>query len=413
MYIPTCLCCINWRCLLNRDNYKIFSEGKISKLVLKNRLVRSATCEYKTTPEGKVTDRLLKIYNDLAEGGIGLAISGLMAVTSTGKGLSDQLCVYSDEFIPEISKIADVVHQVNNRCFIIAQLCHSGRQITYKNTFAECVGPSEVKSPLLEKQARQLTLNEIETIIKCFADAIVRVKKAGFDGVQLHAAHGYLLSSFLSPYTNRREDRFGGSVKNRVNIIRDIISMARKAVGDFPILIKINCDDHIEGGISKDNFNELVKEIEDTGVDAIEVSGGMWDCLIRTEKELGFLPIPIPESRTRINSPEKQSYYYEYVKNIDLNIPVILVGGHRNIELMEKILIEGKVDFLSLSRPLISEPGLPNRWLNGVGKDGTDCVSCNACLGSKEDIACTIKRTGLTKEVIENRFLQSWREFFR
>lgn len=159
------------------------------------------------------------------------------------------------------------------------------------------------------KKARELSVNEVETIIKYFAVSILRVKKAGFDGAQLHGAHGYLLSSFLSPYTNRRTDKFGGSVRNRVKIIKDIVSLAREEVGSFPVLIKINCDDHIEGGISKENFNELIKEIQDTGVDAVEVSGGMWDCLIRSEKEQGFIPVPIPESRTRINNAEKQPIF--------------------------------------------------------------------------------------------------------
>ena len=398
---------------MSRNHYKVFSYGNISNLVLKNRLIRSATYESQMTTDGKTTDKMLRIYKDLAEGGTGMIITGLMAVTAGGKGNPDQTCIYSDEYIEEISKIAGVVHQIDSECVIIAQLCHSGRQILHHNDYAECVGPSAVASPLLVKQARELSTYEVQKVIKCFVDSISRVKKAGFDGAQLHAAHGYLLSSFLSPYTNRRTDRFGGSVKNRVSIIKDIVSQARKEVGSFPVLIKINCDDHVEGGISKDTFTELVKEIENTGVDAIEVSGGMWDCLVRSEKELGFFPVPIPESRTNINTAEKQSYYYDYVKNIRLSLPLILVGGHRNIERMENLLKEGKVDFLSLCRPLICEPDLPNRWLEGFGSENAACVSCNACLAFREEFCCALKKTGLEKDIFESRFSKGWRDFFK
>ncbi|WP_169717691.1 NADH oxidase [Sporomusa silvacetica DSM 10669] len=397
---------------MDRHNYTVFSEGRISNLVLKNRLVRSATSENSMTTDGKANETTLKIYQNLAAGGSGMIISGFMAVTPSNKMVDKQMCIYSDEYIAEIAKIADVVHQTDSRCVIIAQLCHLGRQVLHHNNSAECIGPSAVQSPILVKTARELYGDEIEIIIKCFADAIVRVKKAGFDGVQLDAAHGYLLSSFLSPYTNRRTDRFGGSVKNRVSIIRDIISLASKEVGGFPILIKINCDDHVAGGISPENFAELITEIEDSGVAAIEVSGGMWDCLARSEQELGFFPFPIPESRTRINTEEKQSYYYDNVKEIDSNLPLILVGGHRNIERMEKILNEGKVDYLSLCRPLIAEPGLPKRWLDGAGSANADCASCNACLSLQEELGCVVKQTGRNKE-ISNASTQGWKDIFK
>lgn len=399
--------------MMDRGTYKAFSKHKIADLTIKNRIVRSATCEYKMTKDGMVTDTIINIYKDLAAGGAGMIISSLMAVTLKGKGVADQICIYDDKYIDEISKIADIVHQTDSNCVIIAQLCHAGRQVTYDNEAAECVGPSAIKSPILVKEARELTVDEVNSIIQSFVDSIVRVKKAGFDGVQLHAAHGYLLSSFLSPYTNKRTDEFGGSVKDRVRIIESIVTLARKEVGNFPILIKINCDDHVEGGISKENFPELIKEIELTGVDAIEISGGIWDCLVRTDQELGFKPVPIPESRTRINTPAKQSYYYDYVKNLKIAVPLILVGGNRNIELIEQLLLEGSIDFVSLSRPFIAEPGLPNRWLNYIGKESTACLSCNACLVFKEEYGCALKRKRIKLEMFEERFSQAWRETFK
>ncbi|TWH47571.1 NADH:flavin oxidoreductase [Sporomusa sp. KB1] len=398
---------------MTRSNYKIFSEGRIANLLLKNRLVRSATCEYKMEETGRITDIVLSVYKNLAAGGVGLIISSLMAVAANGKGVKDQICIYSDEFINDIAKIAAIVHQIDTGCAIIAQLCHAGRQVTYDNQVAECVGPSAVASPLLVKTARELTNHEIERIIHNFVEAIIRVKCAGFDGAQLHAAHGYLLSSFLSPYTNKRTDAYGGSIQNRSRIIKDIVSLARKEVGSFPILIKANCDDHVMGGITKDDFPALAKELALAGVDAIEVSGGMWDCLTRSEHELGFRSVPLPESRTGIDTVDKQSYYYDYIARVHAELPLILVGGNRNVESMERLLQAGKVDFLALSRPLIAEPGLPNRWRDGVGRETTACVSCNACLVFKEEYGCALRRLGLQREVFAERLAKAWRNSFK
>jgi 2,4-dienoyl-CoA reductase-like NADH-dependent reductase (Old Yellow Enzyme family) len=136
----------------------------------------------------------------------------------------------------------------------------------------------------------------------------------------------------------------------------------------------------MEGGIDFDNFPELAEEIEVLGIDALEVSGGMWDCLVRSEEELGFRPVPAPDAHTRIGRPEKQSYFLKYAERLNLNIPVILVGGNRNIERLEEIVRQGKVDFIALCRPLIREPDLPNRWLQGRGKNAAQCISCNSCI---------------------------------
>jgi 2,4-dienoyl-CoA reductase-like NADH-dependent reductase (Old Yellow Enzyme family) len=188
------------------------------------------------------------------------------------------------------------------------------------------------------------------------------------------------LSRFLSPYTNRRQDEYGGAARNHARVIREAIDRARQRVGDFPILIKMNATDYLEGGIDLDNLPDLALEIQRAGVDAIEVSGGMWECLLRSEQEIGFRPVPAPESHTRIRRPEQQSYFLPYAQRLDLDIPVILVGGNRDVERLEAILAGGKVDFISLCRPLIREPGLPERWRMGQGDSSAACISCNSCL---------------------------------
>ena len=151
-------------------------------------------------------------------------------------------------------------------------------------------------------------------------------------------------------------------------------------MGNFPILIKVNCDDQVENGIDKNNFPELAEQMEKAGVDAIEVSCEMWNCLVRSKKDLRFMPLPIPESRTWINAEKKQSYFASHTKNLNLAIPIILVGGNKNIETLEKMKGQGHIDFFSFSRPLICEPDLPNRWLEGRGSKKADCISCNTCV---------------------------------
>jgi len=359
---------------MDRSHYKMFSQGTLAGLTIPNRLVRSATWDPSILTSRQMVDDVLKLYRDLAAGGVGLIISGGLPVyrerypdeNDSGKPIR----FYADLRIDGLEKMADVVHQASPDCKIIAQL-----EVGYLNA-----GPSAMLSPFSSEPVRALLVDEIEQIIACFSNAIVDMRDSGFDGVQLHAAHGGLLSRFLSPYSNHREDHLGGTPEKRSKIVRDIVTQARKRVGDFPILIKMNCTDYLMGGIDMENFPALAQEAVQAGVDAIELSGGMWECLFRPEKELGFRPVPAPESHTRIRKPEQQSYFLEYAERLNLPVPVILGGGNRNVERLEAILQGGKVDYIALSRPLIREPDLPNRWRAGIGKRLPECVSCNSCI---------------------------------
>ncbi len=402
-----------------RKDYRLFSPGKLGRIQLKNRLVRSGTYESAMSPQGKATESMLNLYRDLARGGVGLIITGSMTVVPEGKLCGKmfprETCIYDDVFIDEIGKIADTIHSVGNDTKAVAQINHAGRQVAHDNRHATPVGPSEIRSPVLKRQARALTIEEVRYLINCFVDAIVRVKKAGFDGVQLHAGHGWLLSSFLSPYTNQRTDDYGGSFENRVRIIRDIVHRARDLVGDFPILIKMNAEDHVAGGISFDTFPIVAKLVAGCGIDGLEISGGMWDCLARSRAELGFIPMPIPESRTRIHSPRLQSYFLPYTEHLEMDIPLILVGGNRNVELMENILKAGKISFLSLSRPLICEPDLPEKWLSQSGAVQAECVSCNACLLKikYDTLGCMKKANKGMQTIVKEAMPGLWKAVFK
>lgn len=358
---------------MRRGGYKIFSEGKIGNLVLPNRLVRSATWDPSILGTRKMTDEVLDLYRALAVGGVGLIITGGLPVYASrppdeksGKSVK----TFDDLHVQGIEQLAEVVHRSRSGCKIVAQL-----ETGYVNAV-----PSVIPSPFAGAEDRQLDVAKIRSIADCFVQAIVRMRESGFDGVQLHAAHGGLLSRFLSPYTNRRTDAYGGSTANRVRLVREIVARARKHVGGWPILIKVNCTDYLEGGTEIGTFPALAEELQAAGLDAIEISGGMWECLARPAVELGFRPVPAPESHTRIARPEKQSYFLRYAKKLRLEIPVILVGGNRNVERLEEIVRQGKVDFVALCRPLIREPDLPQRWLEGRGGKTTRCISCNSCL---------------------------------
>lgn len=359
---------------MQRSHYGVFSEGKIGSLTLPNRLVRSATWDPSILYERKMNEEVVSLYGEVAAGGVGLIITGDFSVVP--EGMLDELksghrkMSYADVRIEGFDRLAEKVRRSAPRCKIVAQL--SGE---YPN-----VGPSDIPSPFRRTKLKPLSTEEIGAIVDCFIQAIAGVKEDGFDGVQLHAAHGAQLSRFLSSYTNHREDEYGGSIEKRARIIKEIVVGARRIVGDFPILVKMNCTDYVEGGTDIDTFPALAQAIENAGVDAMEISGGMWDCLVRTEEELGFRPVPAPESHTRIKSLEKQSYFLRYAEKLKVDIPVILVGGNRDIERLEEIIRQRKADFFALCRPLISEPDLPKRWLEGRGSSGTDCVSCNACI---------------------------------
>jgi 2,4-dienoyl-CoA reductase-like NADH-dependent reductase (Old Yellow Enzyme family) len=321
-----------------------------------------------------VNQETIALYEKVAAGGVGMIITGDFSAVprrlSEDGGTHLAAFKYDDVRIEGYDRLVETVHRTSPQTKIIAQI----------SAELPNASPSGVISPFARKAPKVLSAELIEAMVRYFVIAIEGAMNDGFDGVQFHAAHGGLLSQFLSPYTNRRIDAYGGSTKNRVKLIKDIVSKTRMKVGDFPILIKLNCTDYMQGGIDADNFPELAENIEQAGVDAIEVSGGLRDCLVRPKEELGFPPVYPPESQTRLGRPERQSYFLKYVKDLDLRIPIILVGGNRDVERLEDIVKSGAADFISLCRPLIAEPGLPNRWRTGTGRSGTECKSCNSCI---------------------------------
>jgi 2,4-dienoyl-CoA reductase-like NADH-dependent reductase (Old Yellow Enzyme family) len=354
---------------------------RIGPLEIKNRFVRSATYEG-MAHDGKVTDKHVELYKALAKGGVGLIMTGYTYVQKTGIAFEEMMGIYDDKFIPGLQKIAEVVHNFGNGCKIINQIVHCGRQSRY---LSNTLGPSAIIENLTKKMPKEMTAGEIQETIEAFAQAVRRAKEAGFDGVQLHGAHGYLISQFLSPYTNKRTDEYGGDIDRRVKFVEEIYNRSVDLVGrDYPILIKINGTDFLEGGITVEESKKIAQKLENLGLAALEISGGMWEVCKRSKKELGWKPSFIPESRLLIGTKNDPAYNLPFAKEIKkvVNIPVIVVGGINSLDLVEQILNENSADFVAFSRPLIREPDLPNRWMKGIAERTVECEYCNGCLSS-------------------------------
>ena len=364
---------------------------KIKNLEIKNRFVRSATFE-SLASDSYVNDKLINFYKALAEGGAGLIITGIAAVQENARLSEVQMGIFNDDFVPGLKKIADTAHTYGNGCKIALQLHHAGTQ----NFVEEArVAPSAVYNPFLKKAPREMTIDEIKETIEAFAQGIKRAKKAGFDAVQLHAAHGWLLCGFLSPYANIRTDEYGGNTENRIRIVEEIYKRAVELVGtDFPIMIKYNADDFMEGGMDIIEAKRIAVRLSKLGYASLEISGGMWAAVMRSEEELGWKIAMLPESRISVGTVNEPAYNVPYAKEIKkvVDVPIIAIGGINSLELAERILNDGSADFIALARPLIREPNLPNRWLKGEGNTGVECIYCNACIGpGRKGLRCITK----------------------
>jgi len=345
---------------------KLFEETRINNMILKNRFVRSATWEGLAEKDGSVTPALIDRMVSLVRGGVGMIISGFAFIHKNGQSGPWQIGVDRDELLPGLTSLAKAVHENNGR--IILQLAHGGCFALGKLTGELPLTPSSI--PEKEKSPRrEMTLQDIRELVGAFAEGARRAKAAGFDGVQIHAAHGYLLSQFLSPAFNRRTDEYGGSIENRARFLIEALRAIRLSVGaDFPVLVKMNSRDFIEGGLTLDDSLTVASLLVKEGIDAIELSGGFLN---------GGKLNP---SRMGIDSEEKEAYFSEEAKAFKekVSVPLILVGGTRSFGVAERLVAAGIADCVSLSRPLIRESDLINRWKSGNFAKAA-CISCNRC----------------------------------
>lgn len=365
---------------------RLFEKTEIRGMSLRNRFVRSATWEGMAKEDGACTPRLVEMMARLAEGRVGLIITSHTYVRKDGQAGDWQLGIYKDELISGLKEMVDAVHGRGGT--IVAQLAHSGFFANPKLTGTTPLALSQAES--FAKSPRQiLEPQDIRGIAEAFARAGIRARDAGFDGVQIHAAHGYLLSQSLSPAFNKRTDAYGGPVKNRARFLLEVLEALRKALGpDFPILIKMNSRDFLEGGLELEDSLKVGRMLQDKGIDAIELSGGT------------FVSGELTPSRTKISSEEKEAYFRDAAKRFKkaLSVPLILVGGIRSPDLAERLIEEGYADYISMSRPFVREPDLIKRW-EGGDRGRAKCVSDNQCFGparAGEGIYCVAEKK--TKE---------------
>lgn len=345
----------------------LFETTTINNMTLANRLVRSATWEGMCGPDGRPTEKLCNCMEALARGGVGLIVTGYSYVCLEGKQNRGKMGIYTDDFADDFRQMTDAVHHSGGK--IVIQLVHAGGQANSKASGLPLVAPSAVKVDQFMETPEELSTDQINGIIEAFAKSARRAKAWGFDGIQLHGAHGYLINQFLSPLTNRRNDDYGGGIDNRCRFLLDVYRSVRREVGpDFPVMIKLNAADHIDGGLQADDALAAARRLDEAGIDAIEVSAG-------TSASGRFNPV-----RMRIKKPEQEAYNLDLAHRIKSRVtcPVMVVGGVRSYEVAESAVRESGMDFVALSRPLIREPGLPRRWMHGDRRRAA-CISCNGC----------------------------------
>jgi len=370
----------------------LFDVTAIASMTLPNRFMRSATWDGMAGEDGLVTPQLTKTMVDLAKGGVGLIISGHAYVSREGQAGIKQLGIFSDELSAGLADMVKAVHAAGGKMAL--QLAHAGDQANTKLSRLPAVGPVAHATSSASNGAgtlssdgqlscRALDQAGIKTLIEAFACAALRAKAAGFDAVQVHAAHGYLMHQFLSPLWNTRTDEYGGTLENRARLLLHVVRAVRAAVGpQYPVLAKIDSEDFVPGGFSLKDAEVVAVWLQETGVDALELSGGC--------RQAGEHLMAARKGKIRI--PDGEAYYRNAAKIIKsrLSIPLILVGGIRSYEVAGELVASGVADYISLSRPLICESDLVKRWQEGDRRPAL-CVSDNACYGpgfAGEGIRC-------------------------
>lgn len=354
----------------------LFAPGQIGSLFLHNRLVRSATAERMAEENGAPRPELKDLYRTLTEGEVGLIITGHMYIADRGKCHREMTGIQDDSLLPSLKELTEAVHALEGR--IAVQINHGGGNCS-PETVSNPMAPSSLGKPFYKQKAQKMTEEEIEETIQTYARAARRAKDAGFDAVQIHGAHGYLISQFVSPLSNHRKDQWGGSLENRSRFLQRVCRAIRREVGsDYPLLIKFGIADGEEEGLSPAEGAEIVSHFQDWGLDGVEIS-------------VGFGGKKFKGISKGITKPEEEAYLLPLVKKAreKTELPLIAVGGFRSRKIMEQVLVGGWADFISMSRPLIREPHLPKRMKSGE-QHTSKCISSNNCWPEErgEGIAC-------------------------
>ena len=358
---------------------RLFQQARINDMQVGNRVVRSATWEGMAKEDGSCPPELAEMMAELARNEVGLIISSHAFVSPEGQAGPWQLGAHSEDMLRGLANMASAVHEAGGKA--ILQLAHAGSQADPELTGLEAIGPSRPQERE-ELSCREMTREDISKVVEAFARGARLALRAGFDGVQIHAAHGYLLNQFLSPYFNPRTDGYGGDISGRARIVLETAEAIRSETGPgFPVLIKINSEDYLTPGMTAEESLSVCGMLQERGLDAVEMSGGTPQSGSR-----------IPPRMAPIRSSGDEVYYLDSARRFkrELDLPLILVGGIRSFQVARDLVEQGDADFVSLSRPLIREPDLVKRWKEGDTRPST-CSSDNKCFKpvlSGEGIYC-------------------------
>jgi 2,4-dienoyl-CoA reductase-like NADH-dependent reductase (Old Yellow Enzyme family) len=325
---------------------RLFEQSEINGMVLSNRFVRSATWEGLATDDGASTSKLVDLMARIAAGGVGLIITGHTYVRPDGQHSPWQLGIYKDELIPGLKAMTQVVHE--NGAKIVLQLGYGGAYLS-------------------KSRVAKMTVEDIQELTAAYGVAAMRAKTAGFDGVQIFAAHGFFLSQLLCPRYNDRTDAYGGNIRNRARTLLEVLESVRNhTASDYPVLVKLNCRDFVDNGLTLEDSLQVGMMLEEEGIDAIELSGG----LLNNPNIM----------QSKIDTEGVEAYFQNEARAFKekIKVPLILVGGIRSFNMANRLVDEGVADYISMSRPFIRDPDLINRWKAGDLQEA-ECISCNNC----------------------------------
>ncbi len=344
----------------------LFDRTIINGMELRNRFVRSATWEGMCDEHGRPKPKLAECYRQLARGNVGLIITGYTFVRLDGKQTRGSLGAQTDDLSPELKELSAAVHGEGGK--LCMQLVHTGGQARVP-AGARLLAPSALEAPHYTGMPSEMAVCDIEEVVAAFGKSAYRAKEWGFDAVQIHAAHGYLINQFLSPNTNRRTDSYGGSIENRSRFLLKVYRSVRAALGPgFPVIAKLNGSDFMADGLTIDDAMSAALALDGEGIDAIEVSGG-------TPASGENAPV-----RRKIDTRDREAYHLPLAKKIKASVKcaVMVVGGFRSFELAKEVIEQGAADYISMARPFVREPGLVSRWRDGDTSRAL-CISCNGC----------------------------------
>ncbi|GAA0742262.1 NAD(P)/FAD-dependent oxidoreductase [Clostridium oceanicum] len=358
---------------------KLFSSGKIGTMELKNRFVVPPMVSMFTNEDGTATERFIRYYEEKAKGEFGLIITENYSINQNAGGFKIMGRMWNEKHMNSHKELVDRIHKQGSK--ICLQIYHAGRQTTSEITGLKPVAPSPIKDPTMPEIPKELTVKEILKIEDDFVNAALLGKKAGFDAVEIHGAHGYLINQFLSPFSNKRTDMYGGSFINRFRFCKEIIEKVRGAVGkDYPILIRLGAEELVEGGLNIDDTKIIAKMAENAGVDCVDITVGVY------------------ATRYMIAAPAavKEGWLAKYTAELKkkISVPVIVVNRFTNPFLMEDVLDENKADFIALGRQSIADPHFPEKVKEGRFDEINKCIGCmQGCIGRQvqgKNISCLV-----------------------